>query len=110
MTLTIVTNHHRREVIDAWDLTPAEREEFDYLDWAAIERGEESASFFRYGGDLHDLGEFTTSYGILASGGLPEVMAGWDAYRSDSAFSAMVVRLVEGDYGDHDVIVGRVYS
>lgn len=110
MSLTIRTNHHRREILDPHDLTPAEREEFDYLDWAALDRGEASAQFFRFGGQVHDLGEFTTDYGLTRGGGLPSPFEGWDAYRSDSAFSGMVVRLVKADYGDHDIVVGRVYS
>ena len=57
MALKFRTNWHRRPIIDAWELTPAERLEFDYLDWPAIERGEDSASFVRYRGDLHDLGD-----------------------------------------------------
>lgn len=105
--MNVITNHHPRDIVDGWELTPAEREEFDYLDWPAIERGEESASFFRYRGELHDLGEFTTDYGITRGAGLPGELAGWDAYRSDSFFSALVVRVVED--GER-VIVGMVLS
>jgi hypothetical protein len=44
MTLTVTTNNHHRPVVDAWELTPSERAQFDYLDWAAIEEGSDSAS------------------------------------------------------------------
>ncbi len=47
-TIKVITNNVPRDIIDAWQLTPAERCEFDYLDWAAIEHGNDSASFFRY--------------------------------------------------------------
>lgn len=40
---TIVTNNVPRFTIDAYELSPKERTEFDYLDWAAIDDGRESA-------------------------------------------------------------------
>lgn len=84
---TIITNYVPRDVVDAYELTSAERAEFDYLDWDAIERGEDSASFFRYKGRVYDLGEFERATG-------PE-LAGWDGMRADSFFSGLVVRYVD---------------
>lgn len=107
MTVQIITNNRPRDILDAWELTPKEREQFDYLDWEAIEKGEDSASFFRYKGELHDLGEFSTDYGITRGTGLSGNLAGWDAYRSDSFFSALVVRLVNDN---EQVVVGLVLS
>jgi hypothetical protein len=95
--LRITTNHVPRDVIDAWELSPAERAEFDYIDWPAVEDGRESASFIRYRGDLVDLGEF-----MRVEGAAP--LDGWDGYSSDSFFSGLVVRFV--DDGER-VIVGR---
>jgi hypothetical protein len=83
--LRIITNHVPRPIIDAWELTAAERREFDYLDWDAIEQGSDSASFVRYLGDLIDLGDVD---GRAAAVGL----TGWDGYRSDSFFSGLVFR------------------
>ena len=105
--VTVRTNNVPRDLIDAWELTPAERADFDYLAWDKIEAGEDSASFFRYRGQLYDLGEFTRDYGITKGAGLPDHLSQWDGYASDSAFSATVVRIV--DNGER-VIVGRVYS
>jgi hypothetical protein len=105
--MNIITNGHHRDVIDAWQLTPAERAEFDYLDWGAIEAGNDSASFFRYRGELHDLGEFTANWGLSRDSGLPDSLAGWDGHRSDSFFSALVVRYVDNYEG---VVVGLVLS
>jgi hypothetical protein len=105
--MRVITNHVPRDVIDAWELTPAERAEFDYLNWPAIERGEDSASFFRYRGQLHDLGEFTADYGITRDAGLPDALSKWDGYRSDSFFSALVVRFTEDN---ERVVVGLVLS
>ena len=105
--MVIITNGAPRDVIDGHELSADERAEFDYLDWPAIDRGEDSASFFRYKGELHDLGEFSTDYGITRGAGLPAHLRDWDSYRSDSFFSALVVRFV--DRGER-VIVGRVMS
>lgn len=104
---TIRTNNVPRPIIDAYELSTDERAEFDYLDWPAIERGEGSASFFRYRGQLYDLGEFSADYGILKGSGLPAHLSDWDGYQSDTFFSATVVRYVDNfEY----VVVGRVYS
>ena len=108
MTLTVITNNVPRLIVDAYELTVAERKDFDYLDWPAIDSGTDSATFFRYRGQLYDLGEFSTDYGITRGSGLLHELAGWDGYQSDSFFSATVVRFVEDD-SDY-VIVGRVLS
>jgi hypothetical protein len=102
--LTIITNHVPRLVTDAYELTAAERDEFDYLDWQAIDRGEDSASFVRYKGELIDLGDFDgTTYTFPAD----HPFKSWDGYRSDSFFSGILVRYCE----DHDhVIVARYYG
>jgi hypothetical protein len=114
----IVTNNHRREVIDAWQLTEAERAEFDYLDWEALERGEDSASFVRYKGELIDLGENEMGYGSPT----PDWLAGWHGYRSDSFFSGIVwrypiddlepVNRIDGDpnFDWESVIIGTYYA
>jgi hypothetical protein len=95
----ITTNWQARDLIDASELTEEEREEFDYLDWDKIERGEDSASFFRYKGTLYDLGEFqrvpTVSDGLYQ---------GWDGYQSDTYFSGLLIKLTDDGEG---VIVGR---
>lgn len=100
--LTIITNNVPRDVIDAWELTPAEREEFDYHDWKAIEEGRDSASFFRYKGELYDLAEFFP-WDNPAS----PTRGYWDGMQSDSYFSGLVIRYVS-DF--EQVIVGRFYS
>jgi hypothetical protein len=105
--LKVITNNVPRDIVDAWELSAGERAEFDYLDWPAIDDGRDSASFFRYKGALHDLGEFTADYGILKGSGLPAHLSEWDGYRSDSFYSALVVRYVD-QY--ERVIVGLVLS
>lgn len=107
MSLTVVTNNVPRDILDAYELSPKERESFDYLDWEAIADGRESASFFRFRGQLYDLGEFSRDYGITRGSGLPDHLARWDGYMGETAFSAMVIRIVED--GER-VVVGRVIS
>lgn len=106
MTVKVITNNVPRLVVDAYELSAKERKEFDYLDWAKIDKGEEGATFFRYKGQVYDLGEFTRDYGITRGSGLPEHLSNWDGYQGDSFFSATVVRFVDDDH----VIVGRVLS
>jgi hypothetical protein len=77
-------------VIDGYELSAAERAEFDYLDWEAIDEGAASAEFFRYRGELYDLGEFT----VWDNPASP-TRQGWDGFRSDSYFSGLVVRYVD---------------
>ena len=88
--LKIITNNVPRDLMDAWDLTEAERAEFDYLNWPAIDRGEDSGTFFRYRGDLYDLGEF-----MRTGGSAGDPLADWDGYAGDSFFSGVLVRFVE---------------
>lgn len=97
--MAVMTNGVPRPVIDAFELTPREREGFDYLDWAAIDEGRDSASFFRYRGELYDLGEFTVA-----------THPAWDGVMPISYFTGIMVRYPKGDpnypLGEY-VIVGR---
>lgn len=104
--MKITTNNVPRDVIDACQLTPAERKEFDYLPWDKIEAGEGSASFFRYRGATYDLGEFMTT---TAPFGWPAMHAlGWHGYLADSFFSAIVVRYADDEC--ERIVVGLALS
>jgi hypothetical protein len=91
-SMRIITNHVPRDLIDASQLTLEEQKEFDYLDWEALEKGEDSASFFRYKGMLYDLGNF-----------LRTDISGWDGYSADSFFSGILVKYTDDNEG---IIVG----
>jgi hypothetical protein len=115
--VTIVTNNVPRDILDAWELTPGERAQFDYLPWDEIEEGRDSASFFRYRGELFDFGEFTAQCGLSRESRLPAPFDSWDGYSSDSFFSGMVVRYPResfGRYGDEidseRIVVGRWFA
>lgn len=105
--MTTITNNAHRPIIEAYELTPTERQEFAYIDWEAIDQGKEDATFFRYQGQLYDLGEFTTTSPNPWTGTLPadSELLKWDGYLLETYFSAIVVRLVN-EY----VVVGRILS
>ena len=100
--VTVITNNVPRDIIDAWELTEAERKVFDYLNWDAIQKGEDSASFVRYKGELYDLGDF------MRVGDMRPFDKKWDGYISDTFFSGILVRY----YGmeSEAVVMGRFYS
>jgi len=100
--MTITTNNVPRDVIEAHELTADEREQFDYLDWPAIDDGCGSASFFRYKGELYDLSEFERWDNPMSP-----TRGNWDGFRSDSYFSGLVVRYVDDC---ERVVVGQVMS
>ena len=99
--LRVITNHVPRDVIEAHELSPAERAQFDYINWDKIEAGEDSASFIRYKGDLMDLHEFER-FSVLPDG--PWAGQNWDGVQPDTFFSGTLIR-----YVDERVIVGRYY-
>lgn len=116
--IRIRTNNVPRDIINAWELTPAERAEFDHLDWEAIDDGRDSRDFFRYRGQLYDLGEFSR---IIPPGSErrhptecdSRQLHGWDGYQSDSFFSGLLIRWERDERGNIDgerVIVGLYTS
>jgi len=94
MTLEIITNNHARPILDWFELTPQERESFDWMD-----KPEESGkSFFRYRGSVYALADFMRA---------PSDLSPWDGYAGDSCFSGTLVRLApDGD----SVTCGRYFS
>ncbi len=98
MSMKITTNNQPREIIEGYELIGDERKDFDYLDWNAIEKGEDSASFFRYKGELYDLGEFTTTSHMVP-------LHEWDGYQSETYFSGIVVKYSGPEC--EEVIIGR---
>ena len=95
------TNNVPRFTLDAFELTPKERDDFDYLPWDAIEVGAGGATFVKFKGQLYDLGEFMRCAGACG-------MEGWDGYYSDSAFSGVLIKYVGNDADS--VIVGQYFS
>lgn len=104
MGIKVITNNVPRDLIAAAQLTESERSEFDYLNWKAIDSGEDSASFFRYRGSLYDLSQFTATPSKSAN---PEFI-GWAGYMSDSYFSGLLIRWPDTEY--ETVVVARFYE
>src|ERR1700747_1933115 len=104
-SVRIITNNVPRALLDACELTEAERAKFDYLDWSKLESGEDSRSFFRYRGEVYDFSDF-------GEGAFPPDRR-W-VYQSDSFFSGVLVRYAPAenprfpdDVDTEYVIVGR---
>ena len=88
--MKIKTNNQPRDILSWYDLTPAEQEEFDYL---------EEGSFFRYKNQVYYLGEFVR----LDHTAIPDK---WHGCASDSYFSGVLIRCTS----DCDqVIVGQYF-
>jgi hypothetical protein len=94
MGIRITTNHVPRRFVDGLELSDAERKRFDYIYWAGIDAGTDSATFVKYRGDLLDLSNFIKTN-----------IEGWDGICTDSAFTGVVISIVDHEY----VIVGRIY-
>jgi hypothetical protein len=97
----IRTNKVPRLIVEPYELTAREREDFDYLDWQGIDAGTESAEFVRYLGRVYDLSEFMTPTG----GQFGDY---WHGYDADTFFSATLIHLCEND--PDRVVMGRAYS
>ena len=117
--IRITTNNVRREVLYPWQLCHAELKEFDYLidapdnaDNATLEAlwYDSGATFFRYRGELYDIGEFSR---VIAPGAerfhpmecAEPAFQGWDGYQSDSFFSGLLIK-----YLDSESVVVGTYS
>lgn len=96
--MQIITNNQQRPIIQAYELREEEQKEFDYIDF----NDDCSASFFKYKGELYDLGEFFTTQELHDS-----KVKEWDGYQSDNYFSGIVIKYSQ-DY--ESVIVGTYIS
>jgi len=99
--MKIKTNHHFRDVLYWHDLEPSEQSELsDSYDSV------EESTFFRYRGQVYDLGEFE-AYLSARGNGAHELVHDWDGYHSKSYFSAVLVKYSE----DYDAVkVGLALS
>lgn len=99
--MEIVTNNVPRQLICGYELSDKERIEFDYLTDDEL-CGRE---FFKYKGELYDLGEFMriTDTMALHSGQLKE----WHGYMADSYFSGILIRHNESY---DEIVVGQFFS
>jgi hypothetical protein len=102
----VTTNNVPREIIEAWELTATEREQFDFLDWQAIEDGRDSAQFFRYRRELYYLGDFM-AWSAFTVSDTPDWMTRWHAYSSDSFSTGLLLRYADNDFtGESGIVIG----
>ncbi len=94
--MKIITNNQPRPLIYGCELSPKEREEFDYYDAEELD----SALFFEYKGHVYDLGNF------MRLDREQTEFAGWHGYHADSFFSGILVKLID----DEAVVVGMYLS
>jgi len=87
--MSITTNNQQRPIIYWHDLPTSAQDEYEHL-------SETGSAFFKYKGWYYSFDEFFR----CSDDGL---LAGWDGYMSDSAFSGVAVKFSEGN---DSVIVG----
>lgn len=88
--MTVQTNNKPRPIISGYDLPEKVKAEFDYH--TDLDNGR----FFKYKGNYYDIGEATVS-----------VVEGWDGQYMETAFSAIVIRMID----DNDsLVVGELFS
>ena len=106
--MNVITNGHARDVVEAYELPIELRDkEFDYLNWEAIEKGEDNASFIRYKDEWYDLQDFQTTRSITFHPTHP--FRKWDGYISDTFFSGILIKWVP-ETNWEQVVVGRYYA
>lgn len=98
--MIITTNNQPREILTWYDLTLDEQKDFDYLE-------EGDGSFFRYKGQVYDLGEFMRIDKVIAPHPQREGWEQWSGYASENFFSGVLVRYT-ADF--ESVIVGSYFS
>lgn len=92
MAFTVKTNNVPRATFSGYELTDKEKAEFDY--YTPEELGD--ASFFRYKGNVYDVGEF-----LLA----PESLQPWHGHSPTNYFSGVVIRYTD----DMESVIVGVY-
>ena len=92
--MEIRTNNVPRWIIYGHELSNKEKQDFDYLDDI------DSAEFFRFKKHVYALSEFMRT-------GNNEDFKDWDGYASDSYFSGVLIKLVNGNEA---VIVAQYFS
>lgn len=93
--IEITTNHVYRDTVSGWELTAKERKEFDWMDEEELI----SASFVRYRGWTHYIGEFMRVEH-------DRELKAWDGYTSDTFFSGVLIKF---DPEDSDRVLMGTY-
>ena len=95
--MNIKTNNVPRDIIYGFELSQNERKEFDYYSDEEIQE----STFFRYRGEIYDIGEFTCiaprsrAYGFVHGVDSDSPLLKWDGIMTDSYFSGIVIKHVD---------------
>lgn len=92
--MKIITNNKPRQLVYGYELTSAQKSDFDYL-----EDDIDGERFVQYQGMIIHIGEF-----VRTSDGSEESKAGWHACHGLNAFCGILVKLLDNDC----VIVGKM--
>lgn len=105
MALKITSNYRERALIAYCDLTPTEREDFSYVADEAVNNWDDTIAeiprFVRAYGSVWDTHEFlraTEELSLVAFKSTDQdALVRWDAYSTQSAFHAIVLRWFDRD-------------
>lgn len=107
--IVIKTNKHTRFLESFGDLPESARGEFDY-----ITKDEQwDQRLFQYKGDWYDMQEFVRiapwgSVGTFVHFTDNEDLLWWHGIQTDSAFTAIVIRIGQDENGENVVVAGRL--
>ena len=98
--LTIKTNNHYYELVNAWDMDP--RVLRNELGWGKEEFSniDDGHQFVKYKNVWYDISDFMTTIPGSWNHGLPTEFSEWDGYASDSFFSGVLIRYNKVEIGD----------
>jgi len=86
--MLIITNHHWKSFLYGYELTEAEKAEFDYIPESEID----THDFIRYRGNIIDPGEFMVTPNNEPARQELNDLCTWHGYQSNSYFSGLVIR------------------
>ena len=92
--MKIITNNKPRQLVYGYELTSAQKSDFDYL-----EDEIDGERFVQYQGMIIHIGEF-----VRTSDNSEESKAGWQGVHALNAFCGVLVKLI----GNGRVVVGKV--
>ena len=81
MATKIYTNNHQRQFLYFYELTEKEKKELDWIE-------DDTASVFRYRGNVYSLDEF-----VRIDKNNPFYPLGYHGYHSDSYFSGILIKV-----------------
>ena len=102
-TYHLTSNFHERDLLGWFELTPEQRADVDYVDYAEADSDGYTPRFFTYRGSTYDVREFT-----VAGDGVKAL--GFDAVQASSYWDAIVIRYFDREgYALEGIVVGHLH-